>query len=355
MPAFCKENLAEVSFKVEIIKAAANRSGQRMYTPTPVNLINSLEALSPARLSSYRHFFSPASDQELYGIYCWNEVLSTNFMRLIGNVEITLRNKFHYYLSQHVSRVQGAAYVGTPDSNDWYNHVGLRGKSLKKVQDLTHDSRFNPRTNQRVWTPKAVMPTANQVVSNMTLGFWAPLLDLQLPWTALIPQIFPKHRYASNANHWKSSTNVGQVYERLNRVRDIRNRVAHFEPLWKIRDIDEEVRNIRGVTPRVEFIAPTNEVEALDRLQMFYDRTVQLLHWLSPDRALDHRGTELHLKTCFLMTQKGLDRYKRGETTQSYRTSSLTKSWGAKLMVKDRRPMELMHKGQVIGIFYPTP
>jgi len=72
-----------------------------MYNPTPLNLLSSLDSISAARLSSYRRFFIPASDSELYGLYCWNEVLSTNFMRLTGIVEVALRNRFHLALSQY--------------------------------------------------------------------------------------------------------------------------------------------------------------------------------------------------------------------------------------------------------------
>lgn len=51
--------------------------------------------LSLPRLSSYQHFFKPESPIELYGHYCWNEAISAAFFRLIGIVEITLRNKLH--------------------------------------------------------------------------------------------------------------------------------------------------------------------------------------------------------------------------------------------------------------------
>ncbi|PBK51306.1 hypothetical protein C6380_05170 [Pseudomonas syringae pv. actinidiae] len=323
-----------------------------MYNPTPFNLTPSLDAISTARLSTYRQFFNPNSDEELYGIYCWNEMLSSNILRLIGSVEVTLRNRFHTLLSQHAHTSQWA-YTGTPDSNDWYSHAGLTGKSEDKVKAITHDSRYDRTLRTKVYVAKPYPISPNKVVSSMTFGFWAPLLDVGLPWKTLLPQIFPRHRYASVPNFWNQAA-IGTIYERLNAVRDIRNRVAHFEPIWKIKDMPEEVRPTRGVTPRVELPAPTNEAEALVRLQTMYDRIVQLLYWMSADRAADYRTTELHQKSSYLLTQDGLDHFKSVSATQTYRMSTLTKSWGMKLVFQQRKPLQLTHKGKVVGHFFPT-
>jgi hypothetical protein len=323
-----------------------------MYNPTPCNLITSLDAISVARLSTYRNFFNPKSDEELYGIYCWNEILSSNLLRLIGSVEITLRNRFHLYLSQyaHASNWQ---HSGSSDSNDWYEHANLSGKSSDKVKAVTHHWRFDKQLKKRVFVRKPHGISPNQVVSSMTFGFWAPLLELNLPWKTLIPQIFPRHKYATATNYWNQA-GVGTVIERLNAVRDIRNRVAHFEPIWKIGDMLEEVHGTKGVTPKVEFSAPVNETEALDRLKIMYERTVQLLHWMSPDRASDYRSTELHQKTSFLLTQAALDQFKGVGAAKGYRMSSLTKARRMRPVLQERKPIQLLHKGFVVGHFYPT-
>ncbi|AWK84302.1 Abi family protein [Photobacterium damselae] len=71
--------------------------------------------LSLPRLSSYQHFFKPESPIELYGHYCWNEAISAAFFRLIGIVEITLRNKLHSALSQHY---YNSSSIGSKESNE---------------------------------------------------------------------------------------------------------------------------------------------------------------------------------------------------------------------------------------------
>lgn len=326
-----------------------------MYNPIPASLPKTLEDISHARLSSYREFFLPQNDSELYGIYCWNEVLSSCFMRLIGSVEVTLRNRIHLVLSQHIARTRAGRFVGTPDSNDWYNHVGLRGKSSEKIWEITHDKHWDQQQRRKIYTPKAVPVSPNSVISGMTFGFWAPILDLRLPWNSLLPQIIPNHRYASQPAHWNNQAHVGQVYERIVRVRDIRNRVSHFEPLWKIKDILEEKRQRTGVVVNVEFPAPTNETEALARLNMLYQRVQQLLYWLSKERAEDFMHSELHQTTQWLMTKEALSNFKHGYQARNARLGSISKSWGMKLVLMDRKPIQIYHNSKIVGRYYPTP
>ena len=294
-----------------------------MYNPTPSQIAASLDAISSARLSSYTSFFRPANPEELYGIYCWNEVISSNFMRLTGLVEVALRNRFHLILSRYAKANFPRRVKGSADSNDWYSALPLRGKSLDKIKDITHDTRWDHVTKRKIYTPKAIPVSPNTVISSMTLGFWAPLLDLPLPWDTLIPQLIPNHRYASNAAHWKSQQNVGRVYARLETLRSLRNRVAHFEPLWKLPDIFEEKKQARGIVLNVEYPSPTSEAEVLQRLNMLYLRATQTLFWLSHERAQDQQRTEFHQKTLFLMSTEGLECFKRSHAHDSVRLSSL--------------------------------
>ena len=327
-----------------------------MYNPTPSQIAASLDATSSARLSSYMNFFRPASQEELYGIYCWNEVLSSNFMRLTGLVEVALRNRLHLVMSRYAKANFPAQVTGSADSNDWYSVLlPVGSKSLDKVKDITHDKSWNRATRSKVHTPKTIPVSPNTVVSSMTLGFWAPLMDLSLPWDTLMPQIIPNHKYASNAAYWKNQQHVGRIYARLETLRSLRNRVAHFEPLWKLPDILEEKKQTRGIVLSVEHAAPTTEAEVFQRLNMLYQRATQMLFWISSERAQDQQRAEFHQKTLFLMSAEGLECFKRCHTHDSVRLSSLTKSWGMKLIMKDRKPIQIEHEKKVIGYFYPSP
>ncbi|MEC8900461.1 MAG: Abi family protein, partial [Pseudomonadota bacterium] len=192
----------------------------------PSNIQQTHIDISHARLSSYQNFFQCHDPQEVYGIYCWNEAISGALFRLISITEVVMRNRFHVALSQHF---YSAMSVGSYEANDWYNHVGLTNKSQVKVRGVTHKP---PSRRGQQWTPKRPMPTSNDVVSQMTFGFWLKLLDARAPWENLIPNVLPGHRHRE-ASHWKKLRNQDALYARIDLVNRLRNRIAHFEPVWK--------------------------------------------------------------------------------------------------------------------------
>lgn len=83
----------------------------------PLNITETLEAISLSRLSSYRSMFAPSDDFELYGIYCWNEAIANGFNTLLPAVEITLRNGFHREFSKRYGKPVGV------NNTHWYDDL----------------------------------------------------------------------------------------------------------------------------------------------------------------------------------------------------------------------------------------
>lgn len=324
-----------------------------MRHPTPKSIASTLNEISNARLSSYLSFFNPQNDEELYGIYCWNDALSSNFLRLIGIIEISLRNRIHSALSHHIASQNPVGLMGSAASNDWYNHTPLSGKSLSKIKDKTHNSSWV--AGNRIYTAKIPIPSGNQIISNMTFGFWPPLFRVNsLPWGNLLPSIVPNHRNSGDVNYWSKWKNREKFIFRLEKICDIRNRVAHFEPLWKLGDLYEEIP--LSQTQKIELFAPTTESEALFYLKALYEqRMLTLLQWLSTDRLDDFKISELHQRTLFLLSNDGLNFFKNGSALQESKLSSLSKSWGMKLVMTQRNPVKVIHKKKIIGHYYPNP
>src|SRR5690606_34618547 len=233
----------------------------------------------------YRTMFHGANHYELYGTYCWNEALSATLFRLISITEVVMRNRFHAVLSLHLHSHKS---VGRNDSNDWYNHIALSSKSFEKIQAETHFY----HTSSKTWRPKKRQPSANDVVSSMTYGFWPKLLDVNaVPWGQLLPQIVPGHRYPTST-YWSVVKHQDALYMRLDLVNRIRNRIAHFEPVWKQGDLYEERRERPGSPkPAIEYPAPSSPIEVISRLRLIHDRTTELLKWLSPNRHSDYMSS----------------------------------------------------------------
>lgn len=243
--------------------------------------------------------FQQFDDHELYGAYCWNEALSSAFFRLISTVEVLLRNRIHSTLSLHASGNSHASF-------DWYNHIALPSKSSDKVRHVTHYYRRRSRT----WHPRTPALSPNDVVSKMTFGFWPKLLDVHnVPWADYLPSMLPGHRHRQVAQ-WSSLRSQDAFYMRLDVINKLRNRIAHFEPIWKQKELLEERRARRGLPPpTVIEQRPSTPSECIQRLDLLKKRTLELLYWLSPERHDDFKGSYVSSHLDWLCTESALKSY----------------------------------------------
>jgi hypothetical protein len=313
----------------------------------PTDITKALDDLSEPRLSSYRNFFLPTTDQELYGLYCWNDAISTRFMRLIGVIEIIMRNRFHRELSQFAFTT--GVSLGTPVSNDWYRIVVANTKNATA-------SNLKKKTGNKSLIS---LTPAHQVIAGMTYGFWPHLLKIshtpagvQVPWKTMIPSMFPNHEGNRKPKWWDKEHNQDKLFARLGMVNDFRNRIAHFEPLWKFHDLKDEWTNSATYAVNVVSPTPANSAEAIARLRLTYERTTQLLHWLSKERAADYMLSESHFCLDWLFSSEGLDHYKKIGSEETLRLGSLTKSWGAKLELRNRKSVLIVNNKVAVGRYY---
>ncbi|OOV85970.1 hypothetical protein BTA35_0215805 [Oceanospirillum linum] len=307
----------------------------------PHNIQQTHQDISLARLSSYRSFFAVVDPDEIYGIYCWNEAVSGALFRLISITEIVMRNRFHHALSAYA--YQACSVAGDSESNDWYNHIALSGKSRDKIFKETHDRR------QGKWLPKKRPLSANDVVSRMTFGFWPSLLDAKLPWQELIPKIVPGHRHKQMA-HWKVQKNQDALYARIDLVNRLRNRIAHFEPVWKQGALREERRPRQNFKPGIAQNAPVTVGQALDRLRLLHDRTWEPLRWLSPSRAKDYENSYVKHHFDWLCSAEGLAAYQAFKPGTSLPASRFKRELNT--LMKHRSMVRVTKNNRQSGVFY---
>ncbi|MCS6137137.1 hypothetical protein G3496_19740 [Shewanella baltica] len=313
----------------------------------PINIQQTHIDISLARLSSYRAMFHGANDHELYGIYCWNEALSATLFRLISITEVVMRNRFHTALSLHLHNRNS---VGRKGSNDWYSNIALTSKSAEKIRAETHFYHKNSKT----WRPKKPQPSANDVVSRMTYGFWPKLLDVSgIAWGQLLPQIVPGHRY-KDSTYWSVTKHQDALYARLDLVNRIRNRIAHFEPVWKQGALYEERRERHGSPkPSIELYAPRSPAEVILRLKLIHNRITELLKWLSPDRYSDYMTSYVESHFNWVCSDEGLTAYKQMQPRVSMPMSRFKRDLNG---ILTRQVMvTVSSKSSPVGTYYPIP
>lgn len=193
----------------------------------------------------------------------------------------------------------------------WYQHVDLSAKSQQKIRSITH--RRN-RTGQMI--PRNPPPSPNDVVANLTCGFWKHLVDVlkysdnsQVPINNILSLAFPHYPNSSPAL-WARQKWKDKLFSRLDLISDVRNRVAHLEPIWKFGELLEETRPRLNKVQSVVQSAPNTPIESINRLTLVVNRTIELLHWISPARARDFNDSVNNKKLKYLLTQSAIADFK---------------------------------------------
>ena len=189
----------------------------------PAPLIAALEAsLSQERLQSYLTAAGGDPTQALQ-LYIWNTDLSAALYQPLQGLEITLRNAFHRELSQTYG-------------SDWYDQI---------PQILTERSNDNITKAKKDITSRGKSATPSRIVAELSFGFWVSLLgygrkgnnnyEMKL-WRPALYKAFP-NRPAKGFNRKLAN-------KEFTRIKDLRNRVAHHEPIIHNQDLLSEYYRI---------------------------------------------------------------------------------------------------------------
>jgi hypothetical protein len=310
-------------------------------------------AISYPRLQSYRSFFNARSDSEALGIYEWNDAISGALFRVISLVEIVLRNQFHRTLSS----VHGQ--MGNASSRDWYLYLQLPRESKQKVQKLLE-------RNQRGSKASRVSKTSpDDVISKLTLGFWTHLIDVRttiaglvVDWSTMLPVILPGHRQKAST-YWSRQASQDALIARLDLINNLRNRIAHHEPIWKLGALMEESRPRLHFKPKLVEASPRTPSESLARLRLLYNKLVELLGWLCPGLATAFEGSEADVRCQMLLTERTLDHYRNRQPTGRLQIATFANDRRLRSLLERaasrRQPLALLIGPMVVGHWTSLP
>lgn len=200
-----------------------------------INLAQTITGLSKPRLT---HFQSH-SDKETLLEYNKNVKLAEATYPALQQFEIVLRNNWELVF---IARYGSQWYV-----NPSFVKI-LDPISKTKLQQAILDARKHRK-----------MVHSGDVVAELTLGFWTFLFSKTYEFT-----LWRNHAKALFPNCMSSQRNIRQIRDDLRRIRELRNRVAHHEPICK------------------------KPLELWSR----YETIVKLLEWMNPDVALWLRSSK---------------------------------------------------------------
>ena len=161
-----------------------------------------VEGISPARFSTYLGACHGDGERAIR-LYMWNASISAAFYFPLQTLEISLRNALHGRLREKF----GAEWYDNPAAGLHERHRERVGQARRSLQQKRH----------------AVTP--ERMVSELSFGFWVFLLSRSYNdalWRPTLRRAFP---------HIETITRP-QAHLPLLRLKDLRNRIAHHEPIF---------------------------------------------------------------------------------------------------------------------------
>lgn len=187
-----------------------------MIASAQVNYLASLRrALSEARLAA---FSRPGEYDDLAVIskYAWNLALCRALYPALHAVEVALRNGIY-------------AAVATFQGSLWLTSGLLAAPEQDSVTQAVERLKADRKP-----------PEPNRLVAELNFGFWTNLFFSryeQVLWPKYLRLSFPKAPARERVRR--------TLYHRLDRIRILRNRVFHHEPIWHQSDLAEQHQQMR--------------------------------------------------------------------------------------------------------------
>ncbi len=178
---------------------------------------------SQERLNGYlSRMQSNDSKDEALIAYSWNIELSQALYPALQILEIALRNRLHYAISESFR------------TEHWYEMSFLHAREKDQISQAKDNLRK---------TKKQIEP--GRVVAELSFGFWTALFDVryehgQILWPKLLKTTFPFLPKGHRTRHYLS--------RELNRIRFLRNRIFHYEPIWHWQDLNIQHDSIVNLT-----------------------------------------------------------------------------------------------------------
>lgn len=187
--------------------------------------------------------YGPCSSVDCYAYYSWNIALSESLYTPLHALEVALRNSIHDNARTRFKDdfwFENSKYLVQP------HHRDMVAKAKKRL------------TGQR----KRI--SSGRIVAELSLGFWTGLFNVRYNrtlWPLLLKGVFPGMRPEIRTQPI--------LLKRLEKIRYLRNRVFHYEPIWHYNDLSHQHG---GILEAIRWIEPAMEslVIPIDRFPACY-------------------------------------------------------------------------------------
>lgn len=166
----------------------------------------------------YRRYLETAdgNDQTALELYLWNTEVAQAVLRDVSFFEVALRNAYDKAIS---STFAGNGHWLFDDASPVRRPI-LRTNRRGQINDA---NRINRNTIDRLSDGLGPCATPDDVISNLTLGFWAHMTDRSHERDLWIPSVHAA---------WPNGTSRRTLNATISEINRTRNRAAHHEHLF---------------------------------------------------------------------------------------------------------------------------
>lgn len=232
-----------------------------------MTLVKAVKTISASRLQTYKDRFSLPNDAECLGLYIWNKKICGAFFPVLQLLEVSLRNAVHQGYLEHE---QKRLLILNPALTNWSTLLD-QGWFITffKANKLTHKESFRHISAAEYALSQRKKPlTIDNIIAKLPYGFWAHICSkyhdekvndsLQL-WPKNRNDVFPAAIRGGNY------ISMDEIQKTLQIINDIRNRIAHHEPIWHASHlydaptfINKVVRDFATCLDVIGWINPSN-------------------------------------------------------------------------------------------------
>jgi hypothetical protein len=226
----------------------------------PAYLAEVQRALDPERLDAYAHPDRTKNTMlDRLGCYSWNVALCEALYPSLHTAEVLLRNS--------VYRAVDSAYRIKPRSGllCWLD----AGKRVLTENHAERVAAAKAKLGKHL-AERGLAMTTGRLIAELNFGFWTYLFDADYGYRTNDPRLWPRLLEPVFPHLPASVPRERDVIEKkLIRIRELRNRAFHHEPIWKYPDLqaryDEILDLINWISPSV-----ARTVVAMDRFWHIY-------------------------------------------------------------------------------------
>lgn len=200
---------------------------------------NNIEkSISQSRLSTYKNHGTGLSNKEAVINYVLNAKISENFYFLLQNLEVSLRNAIYDSFKTHYP-TSNFFYLHETDSRNRYR--GRREKHSRECWKMICAANYKVSSRTTV--------NDGKMIAELNFGFWTKILlstDTKYTnmWRKIFNDVFPNYSIIHSVDRDKIF--VGTV---IDQIRDFRNRIFHYEPVFNqvnLNQIHEDIIKVLG-------------------------------------------------------------------------------------------------------------